>query len=191
MVKTFNTDLTHKFLIALPKMSDPRFERSVIFICHHDKNGAMGVVINKAKTQLTLSELLPQIGIDGDIKIADSIVLDGGPIDIDRGFLIHSDDGKLSNERSLPLPHGLYLSSTKDILESLVTDKAPSRALMAIGYSGWGTGQLEREIQDNVWLIADSDPELIFADDLSRVWNAALKSIGVSPSVLSHQGGRA
>lgn len=183
-------DLTHKFLIALPGMGDPRFERSVIFICHHDSDGTMGLVINKPKGGLNLSEMLAQIGIEGDVKCADCHVLDGGPVDIDRGFVLHSDDTNIKN-KGTAMQHGIYLSSTRDALECLVSEDAPTKALLLIGYAGWGGGQIEREIQDNSWIIAPSDPEIIFSQSHRDKWEHAIRSLGISPEQLSSVGGRA
>ena len=183
-------NVTHKFLIALPGMGDSRFEKSVIFICHHDADGAMGLIINKPKGDVILSDLLPQIGIDGDVTVADSQVLDGGPVDIDRGFVLHSDDITLKNKAE-PLIDGICLSSTKDVLEALVTQDAPSQALLAIGYSGWGGGQLEHEIQSNSWIIAESNPDIIFGDRHEDKWEQAIRSLGIEPGLLSSVGGTA
>lgn len=184
-------DLSHKFLIALPGMGDPRFQRSVIYICHHDSGGAMGLIINKPKGNMTLSDLLPQIGIEGEVKIADRHVLQGGPVDIDRGFVIHSQDGSEAGAKTTPLNHGLCLSSTRSTLESLVSENAPQKALLVIGYAGWEGGQLEREIQENAWIIAESDPEIIFSQNHEDKWARAIRSLGITPEQLSSFGGNA
>jgi len=183
-------DLTHKFLIALPSLSGTEFSRAVIFICHHDSQGTMGLVINKPKGQWTLSEMLPEIGIEGTVRAANSQVLIGGPVDIDRGFVLHSDDIALKS-KATPLLHGLCLSSTRDALESLVSDSAPSKAILMIGYAGWGGGQLEREIQDNAWIIADSDPDIIFSQSHDNKWERAIRSLGIAPEQLSSVSGTA
>jgi len=183
-------NLTNNFLIALPGMQDPRFERSVIFICHHDEDGAMGIIINKPKADLTLSDLLSSIGIEGKVKVANSHILDGGPVDIDRGFVLHSNDITLES-KTVRLKHGICLSSTKDALEALVSNNAPTQALLAVGYAGWGGGQLEREIQQNAWMIADSDPNIIFDVHHDDKWAKAIRSLGIDPNRLSAQGGRA
>ncbi len=184
------SDLTHKFLIALPGMGDHRFKQSVIFICHHDQDGTMGLIINKPKGDLTLSDMLPQIGIEGDIQSTDNHVLMGGPVDIDRGFVLHSDDTKLS-DKGTAMPHGLYLSSNRSVLESLVSGDAPNKALLLIGYAGWNGGQLEREIQDNTWITAKSDPDIIFSQNHKGKWARAVRSLGISPEQLSAVGGQA
>lgn len=184
-------DLSHKFLIALPGMGDHRFRRSVIYICHHDSGGAMGLIINKPKGDLTLSKLLPQIGIEGEVKIANRHVLQGGPVDIDRGFVIHSQDGEDAESKTTPLKHGLCLSSMRSTLEKLVSDQAPKKALLLIGYAGWDGGQLEREIQDNAWIIAESDPDIMFSQNHDDKWARAIRSLGITPEQISSFGGQA
>jgi len=184
------SDLTHKFLIALPGMEDHRFKQSVIFICHHDSDGTMGLIINKPKGDLTLSDMLPQIGIEGNIQSTDNHVLIGGPVDIDRGFVLHSNDTKLTDKGTV-MPHGLCLSSNRMALESLVSSDAPEKALLLIGYAGWSGGQIEREIQDNAWIIAPSDPDIMFSQSHRDKWALAVRSLGISPEQLSHVGGQA
>jgi putative transcriptional regulator len=190
MTDQHSLDLSHKFLIAMPSLADTLFSRAVVLICYHDAQGAMGLVINKPKGQLTLSDMLPEIGIEGEIRVANSHVVDGGPVDIDRGFVLHSDDITLKSQAA-PLRHGLCLSSTRDALESLVSDQPPAKALLAIGYAGWDGGQLEREIQDNAWIIAESDPDIIFSQNHSAKWDRALRSLGIAPKHLSSVSGRA
>jgi putative transcriptional regulator len=150
----------------------------------------MGIVINKGKAGLLISDLLDQIGIDGHVRVADTPVLNGGPVDIDRGFVLHSAD-YFKPETSLKISETLSLTSTKDVLEALVSDDAPSRAVLAVGYAGWGAGQLEAEIADNAWLIAEADEALIFNQDLDGKWATALSEMGIDPSALAHGGGRA
>lgn len=171
-------------------MGDPRFTRTVIFVCGHDESGSMGIVINKSKLDLNMSDMLEHIGVDGDIRVADSPVLDGGPVDIDRGFVLHSPDW-FQDETSLKVTETTNLTSTKDVLEALVSDAAPKRAMLAVGYAGWGPGQLEAEIADNAWLVCGGDDALVFGDDLDGKWNEALARIGISPEQLSAFGGSA
>jgi len=171
-------------------MGDPRFRFAVIFIASHDKSGAMGLIINKGKSGLLISDLLDQVGIDGEVQVADRPVLNGGPVDIDRGFVLHSAD-YFKPDSSLKISETLSLTSTKDVLESLVSDDHPKNALLAVGYAGWGAGQLEREIADNSWLIAQADDDLVFSQDLDGKWAKALSDMGINPSSLSQSGGRA
>ena len=181
--------LSGKFLVATPQMQDPRFARAVIYICNHDKDGAMGLVINKTK-DLPLSKMLGHIGIKGKVQVADSPVLSGGPVDTNRGFVLHSPDFKNINN-SLKLSDTLMMTSTKDVLESLVADHAPNKAILAVGYAGWSDGQLESELQNNAWLVVDGDEALIFDTDFDSKWTKALAKIGVTPEMLSMTGGSA
>jgi len=184
------TNLTGKYLCALPGMGDPRFEKSVIYMCSHTSDGAMGLIINKSKDDLVISELLENVGIEGSARIADQPVLDGGPVDIDRGFVLHTAD-YYNADTSLRISETLALTSTRDVLEALTTSKAPDLAVLAVGYSGWGGGQLEREIAENAWMVIDAKESLIFEDGLDDKWAKALSFIGVTPDMLSHFGGRA
>jgi len=184
------TNLGGKFLVALPGMGDPRFEKSVIYMCSHTTDGAMGIIINKAKGDILISDLLDQVGIEGTVTVADTAVLDGGPVDIDRGFVLHTAD-YYNSDTSLRLSETLALTSTKDILAALTSTDAPDLAVLAVGYSGWGGGQLEREISQNAWMVVDAKESLIFENQLDNKWTKALASIGVTPEMLSHFGGRA
>ena len=180
----------NSFLIATPDMGDPRFSFAVIYVASHDESGAMGIIVNKEQPGLQISDLLDQIGISGDVKVADAAVLNGGPVDIDRGFVLHSSD-YFKPDSSLKCSDTLSLTSTKDVLESLVSENHPKSALLAIGYAGWSPGQLENEIADNFWLVSEADDELVFSQDLVGKWAAALHDMGVDPSSLSQSGGRA
>lgn len=194
MIDSNAMKLTNRLLIATPQMGDPRFKDSVIYICSHDSSGAMGLVINKqivkSGTAFQLSDMLSNIGIEGDVRVADTPVLEGGPVDIDRGFVLHSAD-YFKTETSLKLTDSLNLTSTKDVLEALVKDNAPAKAMLAVGYSGWGAGQIERELQDNAWIVADADEGIIFDTDLNGKWIKALASLGIKPEMLSRYGGSA
>jgi len=154
----------------------------------------MGIVINKQVIKsggaLQLSDMLSNIGIEGDVKVADTPVLQGGPVDIDRGFVLHTSD-YFKTDTSLKLSDTLNLTSTKDILEALVNDEAPEKAMLAVGYSGWGAGQIEEELQHNAWIVADADETLIFDTDLDGKWAKALASLGIRPEMLSRIGGSA
>lgn len=179
-----------QYLIATPAMGDPRFRGTVIFLCAHDASGAMGLIINRAKSGLVISDLLEHVGVDGDVRVADAPVLEGGPVDIDRGFVLHSADW-FKQDNSLQVSDNLGLTSTKDALEALVSDDPPDRAMLAIGYAGWGPGQLEKEIADHAWLIAGGDDTLVFENDMDAKWTQALARIGVRPEHLSAIGGSA
>jgi len=194
MADSHDMKLTGRLLIATPDMGDPRFRNAVIYICSHDSSGAMGIIINKQMVKsggaLQLSDMLQNIGIKGDVKVADTPVLEGGPVDIDRGFVLHSAD-YFKIDSSLKLSDTLSLTSTKDVLEVLVKNEAPEKAMLAVGYSGWGAGQIERELQDNSWIVAEADEAIIFDTDLDGKWVKALASLGIRPEMLSHKGGSA
>lgn len=185
-----DTYMGGKFLLATPAMGDPRFENAVIYICSHDRSGAMGITINKSKAGLLLSDLLDQMGIEGEVKVADTPVLNGGPVDIDRGFVLHSAD-YFKEESSLQLTDTLMLTSTKDILQALVKEDAPEKAMLAIGYSGWGAGQLETEIRQNAWLVVEADEAMIFNENLDEKRKRAFDKLGIAPEALSFMGGTA
>lgn len=180
----------NSLLIATPNMGDPRFRFTVIYLVSHDRSGAMGLIINQGKPGLQISDLLGEIGISGEVKVADTAVLTGGPVDIDRGFVLHSSD-YFKPETSLKCSDTLSLTSTKDVLESLVSENHPKNAMLAVGYAGWGAGQLEQEIADNCWLVTEADDDLIFSQDFSGKWATALTDMGIDPSSLSQGGGRA
>lgn len=184
------TNLAGKILIALAGMGDHRFEKAVIYICSHNEDGAMGLIINKPKGDIIISDLLEQTGIDGTVKVADTPVLDGGPVDIDRGFVLHTAD-YYKVGTSLRLSETLALTSTRDVLEALTSKDAPDLAILAVGYSGWSGGQLEREIQQNAWMVTDAKESLIFEVDADQKWAKALSLMGISPDMLSHFGGSA
>lgn len=179
-----------RLLLATPEMGDHRFQFAVIYICSHDTKGAMGIVINKPKSGLHISDLLEEIGIEGKVQVANTPVLSGGPVDIDRGFVLHSAD-YFKEDTSVKLSDTLTLTSTKDVLEALVSDDAPQKAMLAVGYAGWAGGQLEAEIAQNAWLVCDADESLIFGDDLDSKWEKGLAILGISPEMLSGSGGRA
>jgi len=194
MTDSLDMKLTGRLLIATPQMGDPRFKDAVIYVCSHDRSGAMGIIINKQVIKsggaLQLSDMLSNIGIEGDVKVADTPVLQGGPVDIDRGFVLHTSD-YFKTDTSLKLSDTLNLTSTKDILEALVNDEAPEKAVLAVGYSGWGAGQIEEELQHNAWIVADAEEALIFDTDLDGKWAKALASLGIRPEMLSRIGGSA
>ena len=193
-------NLESKLLVATPAMGDPRFRQAVIYMCAHDDSGAMGIVLNRPKTvpggeALHLTDLLEQIGVDGIPRVADMPVLEGGPVDIDRGFVLHTADYE-GAEGTMDVGEGLAMTSTREVLDALVTDKAPSQAVLAIGYAGWNGGQIEREIADNAWIVCDPDSRerltaMVFDPNADRKWANALGEIGIDPAMLSAMGGSA
>ncbi len=190
MRKPETLSLKGKLLIAAPDMKDPRFANAVIYICDHNAEHAMGLVINKTKGTLNLADMFDQIGIEGSLQVANSPVLEGGPVDIDRGFVLHTPDYTATS--SVFLSGSLRMTATKDILESLVLkDKAPQKAVLAVGYSGWTGGQIEEEIKQNAWFIAEGDEALIYDTDMGNKWRKALASLGIKPERLSPDSGLA
>lgn len=187
--------LDDQFLIAMPGMKDDRFARTVIYICAHSEEGAMGLIINQAQ-QMRFPDLLVQIGVieEADaIRLPDEardlVVRHGGPVDRSRGFVLHSDD--VTVESSTPVADEIYLTATVDILRAISAGRGPKRALMALGYAGWGAGQLESEIIENGWLTCPADPDLLFDKDIDRKYERILSSIGIDPTHLSHVAGHA
>lgn len=180
-------------LIAMPQMNDPRFHRSVIFVCVHDKKGAMGMVINKPLPSPDFTDVLKQVGISPekplDKKISEMPVLSGGPVQNISGFLIHSAD--FSQKDTIIVDDNFSISGTVDSLRSIVSGYRPEKMLFTLGYAGWGAGQLEKEIQDNVWLTAPAGHEIVFDTAHDDMWEKAFSIIGVSPASISGFSGRA
>ncbi|MEZ5998947.1 MAG: YqgE/AlgH family protein [Hyphomonas sp.] len=173
-----DTDLTGKLLIALPGIGDSRFARSVILICAHSPEFAMGIVLNNPVPGLSLPELFTQLDVPVTGSVRDTFVLNGGPVAQDRGFVLHTDD--VYNEgATLDIDDDLCMTATRDILHVLASPDPPRRSVMALGYSGWGAGQLEEELADNAWIVSDADPELVFGSAHERKWRHALGRLGI------------
>jgi putative transcriptional regulator len=187
--KTSESYLSGQFLIAMPTMRDPRFARTVIYMCAHNADGAMGLVVNRLIGSLSYSELLKQLGFEGTGSQDNRKVHFGGPVETSRGFVLHSSD-KLE-EGSLLVDDDVALTSTTDILRSIVSGEGPSRSILALGYAGWGPGQLDAELQANSWLSVTADPELLFDPDLESKWTRAMAKIGVDLGMLSGEAGHA
>jgi putative transcriptional regulator len=189
MTENNDDGLTGQLLIAMPNMSDPRFERSVIYVCAHNEEGAMGLVVNKLIGSLTFPDLLQQLGIEtGDLE--DEIrVHFGGPVETGRGFVLHSAD--YLHEGSLQVNEEVALTATVDILREIAKGRGPRRCLLALGYAGWGPGQLDSEIQANGWLNVDADEALLFDDDLEEKWQRAISKLGFDVTKLSGDAGHA
>ncbi|GAA6200079.1 YqgE/AlgH family protein [Aquicoccus sp. SU-CL01552] len=184
-------DLTGKLLIAMPEMGDPRFERSVVFLCSYSDDGAMGLIVNKPAGDVHLSDLLKQLDIKPDRPERGRMPVHfGGPVETARGFVLHS-DGYDANLHSMKVSPGFSMTATLDILEDLAAGQGPERALLMLGYAGWGPGQLESEITMNGWLTTDADPDLVFGQPDDAKWEAALRTLGVDPLTLSASAGRA
>ncbi|MFN3973211.1 MAG: YqgE/AlgH family protein [Gemmobacter sp.] len=185
-------DLDGKLLIAMPGMGDPRFDRSVILICAHSPEGAMGLIVNKPMPDLTFSALLDQLSIPRAPGGRDIRVHFGGPVERGRGFVLHSPDyGPLGEAGTMRVPGGFGMTATQDILAALAGGTGPDLAILALGYAGWGPGQLEAEIARNDWLTSDAASDLVFATDDRGKWAGALRRMGIDPLSLSAAAGRA
>lgn len=183
--------LTGRALIAMPGIEDPRFERAVVLICAHTPELAMGLTLNRPVDGLTVPSLMDRLGVKSHITVPKDLVLLGGPVETERGFVLHTDD-YVSEGSSTKVSDGIALTGTREVLEAIAShNERPRRSLLALGYSGWGPGQLEREIRDNVWLTCDPDEALLFGHDYEHKWSMALAKIGVSAERLSVQTGRA
>ncbi len=185
-----SSDLTGKFLIALPAIGDGRFARAVILVCAHTPEFAMGLILNKPLIHVKLPRLFDQLNICGDGVLPERTVLDGGPVGADRGFVVHTDD--VRDERStLDVAPGLCMTATRSLLVAIASAAPPQRFQVALGYSGWSGGQLEQELADNAWLVSELDTEIIFSDQPGGKWRAALGRIGVDLSRLQIESGNA
>ena len=184
-------DLAGKLLIAMPGMGDMRFQRSVILVCAHSAEGAMGLIVNKPAAEMSFVDLLDHLGIRPASPGRDIRVHFGGPVDRGRGFVLHSDDWNGRAEPGMEVPGGYRMTSTLDILEALAGGGGPEQALLALGYSGWGPGQLEDEILRNDWLICEAGKELVFREEDPSKWAGALRLLGIDPVTLSGMAGRA
>jgi len=169
--------LSNHLLIALPALADPNFSRTVALICQHDAQGAMGLVLNRP-SEYTIGEVLSQMGIGSeDAELCARPVLSGGPVHPERGFVLHDD--VRGWDSSLQVAEGLYLTTSRDILQAMAAGEGPANAVVALGCAGWGAGQLEYELGENTWLTAPADPELVFKVPLEQRWQRAAGSIGV------------
>ena len=182
--------LEGKMLIAMPAMGDPRFSRTVIFMCAHSPGGALGLIVNKHAGEITFADLLSQFDIAPDPDVADMRVHLGGPVETERGFVLHSDD-YFVDDVTMPIRSHVGLTANIEILKEMAAGKGPRKRIVALGYSGWGPGQLESEIQANAWLHCDADEDLMFAEDMDATWQAALAKLGIDLSNFSGEAGRA
>jgi putative transcriptional regulator len=189
--------LDGQMLIATPAMSDERFSRSVIYICAHSSEGAMGIIVNQPASHISFPDLLVKLDV---IPAEDMIelpkqagklsILKGGPVETERGFVLHSSDFFIENS-TLPIDDGICLTATLDILKAIARGNGPQSAVLALGYAGWAPGQLEHEIQDNGWLHCSADSDLLFGTDVEAKYDRALNKIGVRPGMLSSEIGHA
>ncbi|MBA2125827.1 YqgE/AlgH family protein [Hyphomicrobium methylovorum] len=189
--------LEGQLLIAMPAMSDRRFQRSVIYMCAHSAEGAMGLIINQRAEHISAPDLLERLGISArnrdDEITSEALELSiqvGGPVETGRGFVLHSAD-YFSEDSTLTIEKDVCLTATIDILKAIAQGNGPARALLALGYAGWSPGQLETEIQSNGWLHCPADPDLIFDEDLDNKYSRALAKIGIDLSHLVSDAGHA
>ena len=191
------TFLDGHLLIAMPTMADTRFERAVIFLCAHSADGARGIIVNQPAKKVTFSELLVQLDViaesaadDLSPKAGSVPVVKGGPVETGRGFVLHSADYHVDSS-TLAIDGGISLTATVDILRAIAKGRGPDRAVLALGYAGWGAGQLETEIQGNGWLHCPADEAIVFDDVLDTKYERALRKIGIDPVMLSSEAGHA
>lgn len=181
--------LTGQLLIAMPGMEDPRFQRSVIYVCAHSEDGAMGLVVNRLFGSITFSDLLEQLEMGIAQPANDLPVHYGGPVESGRGFVLHSTD--YVRDGTLVVNDEVALTATIDILRAISEERGPRRTILLLGYAGWGPGQLDAEFQANGWLNVPCDEELLFDTDLDAKWERAIGKLGVSVSMLSGEAGHA
>lgn len=185
------TSLTGQLLIAMPQMQDPRFARTVIYMCAHGTEGAMGLVVNKFldNPPVTLSKLMGQLGIAAEGLKTDPRVHRGGPVEEGRGFVLHSAD--YTEDATMVIGDNVALTATLDILRAIGRGEGPKRSLLALGYAGWGPGQLDAEMQANGWLHVDADEALVFDPNSKDKWQQAIAKIGIDLTALSGDAGHA
>ena len=182
--------LEGKLLIALPGMEDERFAQTVIYMCAHSSKGAMGIVINKPIPGLSFPELMKQLEIETTPATGEYPILYGGPVETGRGFVLHSGDYD-GNESTLPVSEDISLTATLDILRAIASGRGPKHALFALGYAGWAAGQIEAEFHRNGWLHCEADASLVFGVQPDAKWRSALERLGIGPSGLVANTGRA
>ncbi|MDT1063594.1 YqgE/AlgH family protein [Paracoccus sp. CPCC 101403] len=187
-----SSNLTGKILIAMPGMRDPRFEHSVILVCAHSEDGAMGLLVNRPMPEVDFSDLLAQLGIDAGIDAVNLPVRFGGPVEPGRGFVLHHVAGESDlDDTRMRIGEDLAMTTTRNILEDYAHGHGPQPAFLALGYAGWGPGQLDSEILANGWLTTERLDDLIFGQDNAGKWRAALGGMGIDPLALSPSAGRA
>lgn len=184
--------LKNQFLLAMPGLAGTYFGDTLTFICEHNDEGAMGIMVNRP-SHVSLIELMAQLGIDKGCTPVDALVLEGGPVEVERGFILHTTDERF--EASLDLGCGISLSSAREVLESIAAGNGPEQYLVALGYAGWDAGQLESEVADNAWLTAPVDPEqarqIVFETGYDERVARAADSLGIDFSLISSQAGHA
>lgn len=184
-----STNLTNYFLIAMPALADPNFQHTVTYICAHNEEGAMGIVVNRP-LELTLGEVFAQMDLTAATDTIDkTLVYQGGPVQTDRGFILHTPEQHWDS--SIQISPNISMTTSRDILEAIAAATGPQNTLIALGYAGWAAGQLEREIGDNAWLSGPADADIIFATPCEQRWHSAARLLGVDIQMLSSDIGHA
>ncbi|MEI9993167.1 MAG: YqgE/AlgH family protein [Rhizomicrobium sp.] len=179
-----------KLLIAMPSLADGPFERSVIFMCQHSQSGAMGLIVNKPIAQVTFRDLMQKMDIEVTPKTSERPVLFGGPVETDRGYVLHAAE-PTTRSSTLPVTPQIALTPTVDMLRAIAEGRGPEQWLLALGYAGWGPGQIESEIAANGWIHCDADSDLVFEAEMDEKWRLAFGKLGAGLSGLSSEAGRA
>jgi putative transcriptional regulator len=181
--------LSDQLLVAMPHMEDPRFARTVVYMCAHSDDGAMGFVVNRLIDNMRFDTLMDQLGLDMERDRPDIPIHFGGPVEASRGFALHSTD--LIQEATLVIDEDIALTATTEMLKAIAGGEGPKRCVLALGYASWGAGQLDQEIQDNGWLLVPADDHLVFGLDNNAKWEGALAKLGIDLSLLSTEAGHA
>jgi putative transcriptional regulator len=181
--------LSGQLLVAMPQMSDPRFARSVVYLCAHSSDGAMGLVVNRLIDSLTFGSLLSQLGVEAGGEPTDMPVHFGGSVESSRGFVLHTSD--YLQDSTLVIDDEIALTATVDVLKAIARGDGPRCRVLALGYAGWAPGQLDAEIQANGWLLVPADLDLVFGVENDRKWERALAKLGIDLSLLSSEAGHA
>ena len=182
--------LKGKLLVAMPSIGDDRFSRSVILVCAHEPDYAMGIVLNNPVPHVTIPDIMEQLEIPVEIELPNDLVLDGGPVGSDRGFVLHSSDFHCEGA-TMDVADNCHLTATRDVLVALASKTPPELSTLALGYSGWGAGQLEHELRENAWLVGPADHNIVFGTQHDEKWDRAIELMGVSAGMLQHHPGRA
>jgi len=182
--------LDGRILIAMPGMQDPRFAKSLVYLCAHSSDGAMGLIVNKRADKLKLKDLFSKRGIPIGKVMGLAPVHYGGPVETGRGFVLHSADYH-AEDATLKVDDETSMTATLDVLQAMAMNRGPGRSIVALGYAGWAPGQLEAELQEDGWLACPADPDLLFGEDEDGKWDRALAKLGIHPAMLSSTGGRA
>jgi putative transcriptional regulator len=183
------SSLAGQLLVAMPQMADPRFARSVVYLCAHSVDGAMGLVVNRLIDSLSFHNLLEQIGVEQETAADDMPIHFGGPVESSRGFVLHTTD--YVQDSTLVIEDEIALTATIDVLKAIARGNGPRRRVLALGYAGWAAGQLDAEIQANGWLLVPADLDLVFGVDNETKWERAIAKIGIDLGLLSSEAGHA